>query len=400
MRTLSGKRTDAGVPLSLLLFVIAAGLLAAAGCGPGPVASAPEAPPEPVPALAPGEVRVEATGVASGTDTAAVDQATRQALRRAVEQALGTMIEAELAVKHRRVVRERILSRTEGFVKGYKVLSQEFTEDGAAIVKIEAVVRKGAIRDEIAAIRRILEEKRMPRVMVAIGPRGKDAAREATAAVEGALVSRGFRLIELAAGPAAEAVFAAISGDEMDRLAEAARTQGAELAVIGSASRTFERKVEVYGTKAKFHRSRVSLRAVETGSGQVLFSGSEEGIPTARTGAMKEVARRAAEECIENVLKKWSADVRGPETIVVRVKGISFEEFARLRRALEGVRKAQLVRARPFSGETGELEVEFFGDSHELAEAIAAIPTFGLKVVSVGAQKVELSSAGAPGGGK
>jgi len=370
-------------------------ILAGAGCGRRAlVAATPSGDLAQTIAAGPGEIVVQATGVASGTDTAAGDQALRQALRRAVEQALGTHIEAELAVEHRRVVRERIVGRSEGFVKTYRVLSQT-VQEGATVVNIEAVVKLGAIKDEVAAIRRVLEEKRMPRMLVLVGPREggnpDQAAQTVQSAVESAFQARGFRMVQVT-GAAADAVYGAYVKNEAEAVAAVAKAQGAEVVLAGSARLVFDGEREVYGAQVKFYKPEVALRAIEADTGRILFADQKTGIASARSDALAKTATELAERCIEAVVKGWSHEARNAEMVLVRVSGIAFEDFARLKRMVEGVRNVQIVRARPFSGDRGELEVEYVGDPVELAEALTKLQHLPLRVVSTSAQTVELEA--------
>ncbi len=79
-------------------------------------------------------------------------------------------------------------------------------------------------------------------------------------------------------------------------------------------------------------------------------------------------------------------------TVVVRVKGIAFEEFARLRRMAESIRGVATVRARPFSEGLGELEVECSGDPLDLAKSFTALSGLRLRVARAGAQVIELEA--------
>jgi hypothetical protein len=341
----------------------------------------------------PGEILVKATGIAAGADTAAADQATRQALRRAVEQAFGANVEAELSVQHRRVVRERITSRTEGFVRTYRVLSQGF-QDGATVVTIEAVVNLGAIKDEVAAIRRVLEEKRMPRMLVLMGPQGMGAVGTAVTtaqnAVEQAFQSRGFRLVQINSPTVAESVYTAFEQNEAQAVAQVGKTQGAEVVLVGSAQLAFDSDREVYGQVAKFYKPTVALRAVEADTGRVLFSDQKTGIATAKSDALAAATTELAERAVEAIVKGWQHETRNAEVVVVTVAKVTFTDFARIKRMVEGVRGVQIVRTRPFAGDRGEYEVEYVGDPAELAEALTQLPEMPLTVGATSGQTVLL----------
>ena len=83
---------------------------------------------------------VQATG-AGATE----DEAFKQAVVDAVRQVVGTLVSAENVVKNDRVIKDEVLTLSDGFVE--KVLNQDKTklDDGTWQVKLKCVVRKGQL---------------------------------------------------------------------------------------------------------------------------------------------------------------------------------------------------------------------------------------------------------------
>lgn len=93
------------------------------------------------------------------------DRAIEDALRRAVEQALGTFISSETMVENYRLIQDRILSRAEGYVAGYRIVS-EGIQDSLYRVRILARVRKGRLQDDAEAIKNLIMRRGRPLIYV------------------------------------------------------------------------------------------------------------------------------------------------------------------------------------------------------------------------------------------
>ncbi|MEY2716111.1 MAG: hypothetical protein RIT24_2454 [Planctomycetota bacterium] len=86
---------------------------------------------------------LESSGLA-----ATESEALQQALLSAVSSAVGTLIDAETIVENDKVIKDRILSASNGFVEKYEKLESHKTTDGWS-VKIRATVRSGTLRERL-----------------------------------------------------------------------------------------------------------------------------------------------------------------------------------------------------------------------------------------------------------
>lgn len=91
---------------------------------------------------------VEATG--QGTNA---DDAFKQAVIDAVRQVVGTLVSAENVIENDRVIKDEVLTLSNGFVE--KVLSQEKTklDDGTWQVKLKCIVRKGQLYGKLQEVK-------------------------------------------------------------------------------------------------------------------------------------------------------------------------------------------------------------------------------------------------------
>ena len=87
-----------------------------------------------------GARRVEVDGVG-----ATADEALKDCCRKAVAVVVGTIIDAETDVENDRLVRDRILTFSDGFVESYEELEEAHVEDGLVHRRISATVRRDSL---------------------------------------------------------------------------------------------------------------------------------------------------------------------------------------------------------------------------------------------------------------
>lgn len=109
------------------------------------------------PSVAPAIWASQAAPQAANAETISVDatgsgstesEALQQALMSAVSSAVGTLIDAETVVENDKVIKDRILSATNGFVEKYEKLESRRDGEGWT-VKVRATVRSGTLRERL-----------------------------------------------------------------------------------------------------------------------------------------------------------------------------------------------------------------------------------------------------------
>jgi len=337
------------------------------------------------------EITVEASGSAAANTPTTEKEALNAALRQAVEKAMGAQVTVELTVEKKQLVGEKILSRSEGFVKSYEITEKK-TENDVYTVKIKAVVKNGELRNELAAIGLIMERKEKPRVMVLVSSRqssetvatagnrtlvlfaSDEPTQQVTSAVEGALIAKGFNLVDARQDARRKQFELAVSGGDSKKVAALAADAGAELVVDVVATRNFREAKEVYGTTYRFYDSEVQIRAMRAGTGGVMCSVTKTGTPSATVAPMVDAAKAAANEAIENILKGWSSDVQNAQAVVLKVRKVDFGNLVKLKKAIEAIPGVDRVTQRAFGGGEATLEVDWSGGKvDDLGAAIAGV---------------------------
>lgn len=290
------------------------------------------------------KVIVVGTAPVTGDDTASAREAAlRQAQKTAIEQVLGTYIESSFTAEQRETtkndqasfdssVQDRILTRSEGFIAGQKVLAEK--RDGAIYkVTLEVVVRAQSLADEARKIELVLASAGFPKLRVVLPERYANQQGQerdvtppaARSAIEGALLARRMTLAEA----------------------------NADVEVSGTASATFTGYNEL-NDKMYYVAAQVALRAVRTTTGKVLASpaGAGKGIGAteaqAIAAALKDAGGKAGKALVQELLTAWQAEAERAMTCVVRIKRLKSRDK-------DGAELVELVRALPSVAAVREL---------------------------------------------
>ncbi len=113
---------------------------------------------------------VEATGSAtiySNNTGSARIQALKNAQRQAVEQGVGVVIDSNTLARNYEVIRDEILSTSQGFVSNYEILKEGLASGGTVYeVTIRAEVEEGKIKDSLTALRILHKKMGNKRLMI------------------------------------------------------------------------------------------------------------------------------------------------------------------------------------------------------------------------------------------
>jgi hypothetical protein len=105
-----------------------------------------------------------------GREMIAREKALDQAKRAAIEKAIGTLVESKSAVENFQLVREQILTRSSGYLKNIKIVSEQKTDLGTYEVVIQADVEYSAITSDFDRFDKLLSWQKNPRCSIIIEP--------------------------------------------------------------------------------------------------------------------------------------------------------------------------------------------------------------------------------------
>ncbi|MDH4120106.1 MAG: hypothetical protein OEV94_00150 [Deltaproteobacteria bacterium] len=329
------------------------------------------------PALADDVIAEGEAAILSGNRAAAREQAVRNAQRNAVEQSVGVLLDSKTVMENFEVIKDKILTSSEGFVTKYKVLEESVSPDGSSMrVKIEATVEKNLLKDRLAALRILHQKMGNRRLMVVYAsnnknalPRNHGANRSALEAIQDEYGKMGFRVFN---EKETERVYAEIEqGAQVDTQKEdllaLALAQQADIMVsFENVSGQRQNKDE------KFHAAYATIRVsvYDTNSGEQLATADVEGkkllLPNAGpydwekalAGAASAAARQASQQTIDKIAAYYQKIDSEGRAFLLSFRGYNDDEKNKILDVLEnlsGVRNLSELKNADYY-----LEVELF----------------------------------------
>jgi len=344
--------------------------------------------------------------VLNGDKAQARDVATQDALRNAVEQVTGAVISSNTIVENAMVVEDNIYSKAKGYIKNYSIVSEGEADGGLSYnVKVKALVRSGAIKEDMADI---IRGAGNPKLMVlitesnvgssAIG--GIDAQLgTAENTIMEAMRNKGFDFVDPETAEKSirrDKALAALDGDAQ-AAAFIGERAGAEVIITGKA---FAKEATVANDMLggmKSIQATVSVKAFNTDDGRILVSKVETGRAvhieeiTGGTKAIEQASVKLADYLAEEIVKKFA---RGGNTVTLNVTGASnYDLYQELINILKyEVRGVKAVNDREITGNTGLVEVETKFNSSQLAQELLYknFTKFSVKILSRTANRINL----------
>jgi hypothetical protein len=343
------------------------------------------------------------TALAAGEDVRTVQaegrgktekDAVNDAKRAAADQ-VGSEVISETIVENMDLIKDKIITKLNGYVHAYKVLSKE-NQGGDVVVKIEAQVSTKQMKEDA---RLLYSELGKPRVLVLITQvNGSDAmlSTQAENIVAEILKDKEFDLVDAATAKEnikKDEARAAAEGDAK-AAAKIGLRSGAEVMIIGT---TEVSKPEPVHNILYAAKSNMQIRAIRSDNARVLAVANVaengiEGIPDAAPKkAVSQAAKKAAHELFSKVVKEWNSELmNGSVTELSITKGVDFGKLRKIKEALSKIDGVKSVSQRSFDAPSAVLDVTYLGDSEKLADVLSSQSLNGLKfeVQTVGGGKI------------
>ncbi|MFH0788505.1 MAG: flagellar assembly protein T N-terminal domain-containing protein [Pseudomonadota bacterium] len=326
--------------------------------------------------------------IISGNIPAARDKAIDDALRKAVEQAVGTLVSSNTLTEQYKVIHDKILAQTTGYVQRYKILSEK-PEGEVYRVKIQAEVGRANLTNDLRALGllHVLAEK--PKVMVIMeekvmgvfGTTAFEDVGQAESTLIQRLLAAGFNVVD------PQTVKANISRDQALRILEgdnnaaaaAGLQYGAQIVISGKA---FSKNAggRLLDTQLQSLQATLQARAIRTDSAKIISSRSEQGrqahIDEVQGGALaiKQAMERMATPMINDILAQWRSEAygRSREITLVVTRLVSYRHLSAIKTFLEkGLQGVRAVHQRSFIAGSAELMLDYGGKSSHIADELA-----------------------------
>jgi len=319
-----------------------------------------------------GDITIEAEGYGISKDDALL-----KAKREAVGSGIGTLLISETEVKNFMLRKDMILTRTVGAVKSYKILSE--SRDGDTFqVKISAVVSMAGIKQDLAALKILLESMDKPRMMVLIREENGNAAETA---ILDYLNEKEFELVDAAAVAALmnqdEALIRQATEGDPVAAARLGAAKGAEYVIVGKVVKSTAEN-ELLGDAGMISgQANLTAKVVNCSNARVIASKSARGaaahiaLEMAMAQATEKAARKLMDDMLfEKIVASFQDMVNNGMTYEVIVAKVpDYKTQKAVQNLIKGL-EVTSVNKREFGNGQLKLSVLFQGNADAFADMI------------------------------
>lgn len=329
-----------------------------------------------------GGVEAEGYGaIMAGRKDQARESALQNAFRRAVEQVVGVAVESKTVVKDSELLNDKIFSKSHGFIKTYRILS-ETAEADAYRIRIFAAVSRYKLEQGLDDAGLLIRKVGKPRIAVVVLEKNTDGQLIPGGTVETHLVStlgkRGYALVDRQAMIAVEQVAVKGHGDQSDAVVRAAAAGGAEVVVIGRAEASAAPALG--GTSMRPVQVTATAKAVEVETGELLATAqsSQRALNVNPAAAGAEALQKSAVEITEalhrQMVAAWTKRVTGVRTVRMTVAGIPSGEIGRLQEAVrEQAVSVETVHDRGYKDHQLRMDLEITGVLRDVVDDLGSL---------------------------
>lgn len=357
---------------------------------------------------------VEAEGFAVidtlGKETAR-EKALKEAFRRAVEQAVGVLVQSETLVQNAELINDKVYSKSQGFIKTYKILSENVTADEYRL-KIHAKVSTVKIQKELTTLGLLIEQMGKPRILTLITEQtatGETASSwwgggNTPGVVENIIFekfsSAGFDFVDKNAliANAKEDLKVLNTGNITNDIALKLASLGeAEVVIIGQA--IAKAGQGLMGTQIKSCQATINLRAINADNAEILATVTRSAVDahvdpiTGGTRALTKAGTQVAEQLMSQIINKWKKYASGFYKVSLTVNKITFEQIKPFVEFLKSeIDDIEEVTERGFRGDVAKFELAASERAKNLAKNLVGKQFNGLtlEVLSTTGNTIEL----------
>jgi len=364
-----------------------------------------------------GAIASEEVVEVEGSSFLSREDAIRQAQRSAVELAVGVFIHSKTEVENFAIKKDRIMSRTQGYITSFTILKEEKAE-GLYAVRLSATVSMDKIKDDLLAMKILLESMERPRLMILIEEEyiGMDNVGMcfAETKISSLLTAKGFDVVDKAQ---TEKIKSLDQGRQALAGNIAAATSlglnfGAQYVIVGKA---VVQKVEMQGviddeesryvilgkSGLKSFQASLQLKVIQTQTGLLLGSIVKNGVsvhisPLAGAGkALRISAQKAVNKyLLDTITNSFQEYLNNGAPLKLHITGVkSFQQYRLIASNIEIIDKVVSNKKEGWNKTGGllALDLRFKGTSEELAQLLDGLKlgNHSLEVVDFAPDRVD-----------
>lgn len=313
-------------------------------------------------------------------------RALEDAFRNAVRKILGTMVTAESYTQNAISIDDSIVTKAKGYIKTYEVLEEQKNNE-SILLKVKVVVSIEPIKDELTAMKILIEAMGNPRILLLIDEKGQETVRNSYAAeqITKALTSKGFNIVD----PFSTSN---LTEKEIQDAFEKGNFRGldsdklqADILMMGKGRVENVTTVEISGLIGCIVNLDIKVIRIETGKIVTEQNVRINGVGANRESAYKNAFSKAGENIssllIDEITKVWGSSLLNGRDIFLEVSVddyMKLKDFKRRVSQLFGVRQ---VNHQYFKDGIALFLLRFTGSTQTLADIISTTYFMDIKAV-------------------
>ena len=319
------------------------------------------------------EIEIVAEGCGQSMKAALLD-----AKRAAIEQGIGTVLVSQTEIENFMLKKDIVLTKTRGAVHHYEQLGSRKDEFGQCVT-IRAVVSLADIREDLAALRILLESMERPRMMVLI--QGESSKAVETEIID-YLTSKEFDLVDPAMvatlqKQSVDLVRQAVAGDPI-AAAKIGVDNGAEYILIGNVSGGLQENDLLAGSGMFSAQAQISARVINCSNSRIVASKNARSAmvhiseDAALQGAVLKTAQKLMDvQLFEAIITSFQDQVNNGQTLDVTVRGLeNYRQQKQVSSAISDLDAVQSVNKRRFSAQELMLTVMYQGSVDSFCDEV------------------------------
>ena len=302
-----------------------------------------------------------------------------KAKREAIEIGIGTVIISHTEIKNFELKKDIILSKTKGSVKKYDILHEEKQSDNIFYLKIKAVVSLASIKENLAALKILLESMDKPRMMVMIQEKGGKSAENA---ILDYLTEKDFQLVDASVAAALmqkedSLIKHAAEGDPV-AAAKIGAANGAEYVIIGKVTKSLMKSALLDESGMKSIRANITAKVVNCSNAKIIASKSANSAAChvsediAKANAAQKAAKSLMDKSLfEKIISSFQDSINNGITIDVTINNVdNFKIQKAAKKVIENLPDMISVNSRSFGQGQLKLSIVYKGNADSFSEEI------------------------------
>ncbi len=319
-----------------------------------------------------------------GESARSMAEAVRQAQRAAVEEGVGVFIQSETEMENFILKKDKIFSRAEGYVTRFTILEKKKVGD-IHHVRIRAVVSLDKIKDDLIAMKILLESMERPKLMILVEEHHGDLNNldmgMAAAEISGLLIEKGFEVVDQSllkqAGAFARAR-QALAGD-LNAAGSLGLQFDSQYVVVGKA--VVRDAGEAYaGSGFRSLHASLQLKVIQSQTGLVLGStvksavAAHVSVVSGAAEALKKASFKVVDEyLVDAVTHSFQEFLNNGVPLKLHITGVaSFREYKKVNASVGSIPEVVSSKKEGWnkSGAILLLDLRFKGTSEGLADIL------------------------------